>query len=55
MCQGEEKTHYGIHLPAIKGDVIRKELENAYKMIKQYEHEVNKRRRMEGEESFVEQ
>jgi hypothetical protein len=36
LAQAEEKTHYGVRLPEIKGDVIRKELENAYKMVKQY-------------------
>lgn len=31
-----DKTTYGIRLPEIKTDVIKKELENAYKQIKQY-------------------
>jgi hypothetical protein len=51
----EEKAQYGIRLPEIKGEVIKKELENAYKMIRQYEYEINKRKRMDGEGGFVEQ
>ena len=51
----DQKTTYGIRLPEIKSDVIRKELENAYKQIKQYEYEIGKRRKMDMEGAYVEQ
>ena len=38
LSQADEKVHYGVRLPEIKGDVIKKELENAYKQIKHYEY-----------------
>ena len=44
---------YGVRLPEIKSDVMRKQLENAFKHIKQYEHEVQKRKRFDNEQSFV--
>ena len=48
LSHAEEKIHYGVRLPEIKGDVIKKELENAYKMVKQYEYEINKRKRLDS-------
>jgi hypothetical protein len=51
----DDKTTYGIRLPEIKSDVIRKQLENAYKQIKQYEYEVSKRKKLDLEGAYVEQ
>lgn len=51
----EGKTAYGLKLPQIRGEVLRKELENAYKQIKQYEYEVGKRRKLDFEGAFLDQ
>jgi hypothetical protein len=49
------RTSYGLQLPQLRGEVLRKELENAYKQIKQYEYEVGKRRKLDFEGAFLDQ